>query len=159
MYIIALCCWARTLKTRLKAPDPRRAELSSKGSASAGGGGGGGLIVFFFLAPPPHRPSELESARSSPAKALDPLARLHKRKRQDTKVLDCDPISAHPTRAILQVVSTNKANKARYGQRKDKGSICATHRKLGPVLCYFPYIYIYIYIFMYIYIYICAPCV
>ena len=81
------------------------------------------------------------------------------RNRQETKDLDSDPISAHPTCEILQVVSTNKANKARYGQR-NKGRICATHRKLGPVLCYFLYIYIYICVcvvmlYMFIYIYTC----
>ena len=75
------------------------------------------------------------------------------RNRQETKDLDSDPISAHPTCEILQVVSTNKANKARYGQR-NKGRICATHRKLGPAVCYFLYLYVYVYIYIYIYIYV-----
>ena len=74
------------------------------------------------------------------------------RNRQETKDLDSDPISAHPTCEILQVVSTNKANKARYGQR-NKGRICATHRKLGPVVCFF-FLYVYIYIHMYTHLYI-----
>ena len=100
------------------------------------------LNIFFFGAPPPC-PSELESSRSSPTKSLHPLARLHSRNKQDTKDLDCDPISTHPIRERLQVVSTNKANKARYGQ-KTRRHICAIYRKLGPILYYFLYIYIYI---------------
>ena len=113
---------------------------------------------FFFCPPPPPAPPP----RSSPTKTLDPVARLYQQKQTRCKKdLDRDSISAHPTREILQVVSTNEANKARYGQ-KNKGRTYATHRKLGPVLCYFPhiysytytYIYIYVFIFIFIYIYI-----
>ena len=163
MYIIAVYCWARTLKIRLQrhqatphSPGPpqgaERSHPRAPPSRGGGGGGakkkknwgGGGVIFFFFWRPPPpsraRERAELSDENTGPSSSTVPTET--NRNRQETKDLDSDPISAHPTCEILQVVSTNKANKARYGQR-NKGRVCATHRKLGPAVCYFLYIYIY----------------
>ena len=101
MHIIAVYCWARTLKTRLQrhqatprtAPGPRRGRSALiQELRDPGGGGaiakkkkknlGGGCQFFFFLAPPP--PPELESGQSSPTKTLDPVARLCRQKPTET---------------------------------------------------------------------------
>ena len=102
MYIIAVYCWARTLKTRLQRHQatphspgpPQGAERSHpRAPRSRGGGGGrapkkkkknlgGGVNFFFFWRPPP--PPELESGQSSPTKTLDPVARLCRQKPTET---------------------------------------------------------------------------
>ena len=102
MYIIAVYCWARTLKTRLQRHQatphspgpPQGAERSHpRAPRSRGGGGGagakkkkkkfgGGVSIFFFFGAPP--PPELESGQSSPTKTLDPVARLCRQKPTET---------------------------------------------------------------------------